>query len=256
MGNVVAFCKQRRLWKGEKEHMDRIAQGCGGGVSRCLGQTERELVAYEFIVGQDLFDTLRFSSRLANARRIARRMCEALACLHSMGYVHRDIKPENVMVSAASGLPVIIDWDECVHLPSRASLLPDRFGARTGTLAYLSPEASCPRVDQNEEVTVRVGMGGETVTCSPFNAPSLDVWGLACSVFLMELRAFPFPTDPVAHAACMHEAVLAGEVMITDPAFRSAPEELRSFLSSAFTVSPERRPSAAELLTHPYLANA
>ena len=94
---------------------------------------------------------------IADALRYSRELAQALAYLHSRGFVHRDVKPENVIVE--SGHAVLTDFGLAVSIttlshpvtsdPSaRRAEVTDggnprftRAGHVVGTLAYMSPEA-------------------------------------------------------------------------------------------------------------------
>lgn len=90
---------------------------------------------------------------LADAVRLAREIAEALAFLHTNGWVHRDVKPENVLVE--SGHAVLTDFGVATPLhaigahstPAQVARLWDRADvhltvtdAAVGTLSYMSPE--------------------------------------------------------------------------------------------------------------------
>lgn len=67
----------------------------------------------------------------ADAIRYALDLLDALAYLHSQGYVHRDIKPSNVVVSASGAC--LIDFNIAVHTAAGSS-------ERAGTPRYAPPD--------------------------------------------------------------------------------------------------------------------
>ncbi|HWS99068.1 MAG TPA: serine/threonine-protein kinase [Pyrinomonadaceae bacterium] len=77
-----------------------------------------------------------------DARRFLASLLAVLKYLHSQGIIHRDIKPENVMVRAADGVPVLIDFGavkEVVTMVSAEGTMNDR-SIVIGSPGYMPPE--------------------------------------------------------------------------------------------------------------------
>lgn len=89
----------------------------------------------------------------ARARRVVRRMLEALAALHRCGYAHTDVKPGNILYDARTGEARLADL----------GLADDtlRQGSRPGTRDYLAPE---------------ILLGAPLST-------AVDLWSLGCTTF-------------------------------------------------------------------------
>lgn len=93
-------------------------------------------IVMEYIDGETLEALLKNSGQtaLAERRRMAHELCEALAYVHSLGIVHRDLKPENIMVTHNGHRIKLIDFgmadtDQHAVLKQPA-----------GTLQYMAPE--------------------------------------------------------------------------------------------------------------------
>ncbi len=92
-------------------------------------------VLEEYIQGDSLAYLLEgalFSS--AEARKIARQLCNALWVLHQLGAVHRDIKPENVMIRGSEA--ILIDFDASRIFKSDTN----QDTQILGTTGYAAPE--------------------------------------------------------------------------------------------------------------------
>lgn len=110
---------------------ERVAQAIGYEEVEGLGPC----IVEEWIDGKTLLELMRDGKiTKKERRRLLREIVDAVAYMHSCGVVHRDLKPSNIMVRAAGGSPVIIDFgladcDNYVELKQAA-----------GTQGYISPE--------------------------------------------------------------------------------------------------------------------
>uniref|UniRef100_A0A061QNE9 E3 ubiquitin-protein ligase KEG n=1 Tax=Tetraselmis sp. GSL018 TaxID=582737 RepID=A0A061QNE9_9CHLO len=146
---------------------------------------------------------------------------ESLAALHDMGIIMLDFKPANVLLDAA-GRAVVCDFDMAADVRHRDGLASVRVS--TGTPAYQAPESWEPD-----------DFGGVSVKA--------DVWSFAC--FMVELADGEAPwrgmTLPAIHRAIMRNC----ETPAIPPAY---PEHVRRALARCFTIAPESRPHASEVL--------
>ncbi len=97
---------------------------------------KKSCIYEEYIEGKSVADYL--ASGLyteKGVRAVAKDICCALDCLHSMNIIHRDIKPENIMVSQDSCIKVI-DFDAARivkgYKPQDTSVI--------GTVGFAAPE--------------------------------------------------------------------------------------------------------------------
>ncbi len=69
-------------------------------------------IVMEYVEGESLQQILRVRDRLTPDawRRLLDPLIDGLAHVHGHGYLHRDIKPANIMIRAADGAPVLIDF--------------------------------------------------------------------------------------------------------------------------------------------------
>jgi eukaryotic-like serine/threonine-protein kinase len=154
----------------------------------------------------------------AEVQRLAQSLLGALAAAHAAGVVHRDLKPGNVLYDS-QGEPLLADfglafsWDQTAGLTAA--------GMVVGTPGFIAPEQA----------------RGEALT------PASDVFSLGATLRFAATGAGPFGTgDPTLLM------VRAADAKIEKLPHR-LPAPLRHLLSLMLEPRPERRPTAAELLT-------
>ncbi|KAJ4901639.1 Protein kinase superfamily protein [Raphanus sativus] len=150
-------------------------------------------------------------------RRAALMILQGLHALHTRGYVHCDLKPANVLLfpSKIVGEP----WD----------LKLADFG--------LSKEPSCtnprPLTGGTKEYMPPESLG---LNRAKMVGPAVDIWALGCVVLQM------FGGCPVKMGECYRWSVP-----------RIASPLANHFLKRCMELQPSRRPTAADLLKHPFL---
>ncbi|KAG1681592.1 hypothetical protein FOA52_014100 [Chlamydomonas sp. UWO 241] len=150
------------------------------------------------------------------------KMLRGLAHLHDvMHTVHRDIKPENVLLTA-EGSPKITDFGISTFIASMLT----KCNTFLGTVPYMSPE----RLEN-----------------APYSYPA-DVWSLGIVVVEAATGRFPYS----AHDGGAFE--LSCQVLQQPPpSVPGGSPELNNFVLRALCKDPSERPSAAQLLAHPFV---
>jgi tetratricopeptide (TPR) repeat protein/tRNA A-37 threonylcarbamoyl transferase component Bud32 len=109
-------------------------------------------ITMSYVDGQDLLAMLKHAGGrlpIAQVLAIAREVVEGLRAAHDAGVVHRDLKPANIMVEAATGKALIMDFGIAL---SPADGRPRSEGI-VGTLAYMSPQQATGKpVDQRTDL--------------------------------------------------------------------------------------------------------
>lgn len=170
-------------------------------------------------------DTLTFPE----LRRFGIQLCGALYYLHSKCIVHRDLKLQNILLDgqmniklADFGLVGILKGDDDKDVIKRLTLC--------GTPNYMAPE-----------MWARQG-----------HDQRLDIWALGAVLFYLAVGWAPFsrPGDrniqAIKERASKNEVQWPGETALCSP--------LRDLLEMMMHPEEERRPSATEVVAHPFFA--
>lgn len=155
----------------------------------------------------------------------------AHSCLNGLNHIHvnmrklhRDIKASNVLISK-SGEVKISDFGLAKDLDCTADLA----STFVGTLLYMSPER---------------------IAGKPYSYAS-DIWSLGLTLFACAAGQLPLP---VAEG---YWGVVHAVQTLPPPSLASYGEfspELRDFVAQMLRKDPAQRPSALEMLKHPFLA--
>lgn len=123
----------------------------------------------DLVEGETLAQRLqRGNLRSPEALPIARQLLRGLGAIHAAGVLHLDIKASNIMLRAASGAPVIVDFG----LARLAHGSPGRGRPLTGSVPYMPPEQ------------IRGAPPG----------PGNDVFAFGVVLFQMLTGTLPFPS--------------------------------------------------------------
>ena len=157
-------------------------------------------------------------------RYLIRRSLMAIQFLHSRNIIHRDIKSDNLLVNMRGDVK-LADFGYACQLTAENAAR----ASKVGTVCWMAPELIRGERKYSEKI---------------------DVWSLG--IFAMEMAEGdpPYIKEP-------QQKVIFKIVKKNPPPINSRwSEEFRDFVKLCLTKDPNKRPSAEQLLKHPFVAQA
>ncbi|XP_065850378.1 mitogen-activated protein kinase kinase 9-like [Euphorbia lathyris] len=161
---------------------------------------------------------------------VAYQVLNGLNYLHSRKIIHRDIKPSNLLVK--NGMEVKIADFGVSKIMMRTL---DACNSYVGTCAYMSPERFDPDT-----------YGGS------YDGYAADIWSLGLTLMELYLGHFPLLTP----GQRPDWATLMCAICFGDPPSlpENSSEEFRSFVGCCLQKESDKRWTAAQLLSHPFVS--
>ncbi|EFJ46110.1 hypothetical protein VOLCADRAFT_93525 [Volvox carteri f. nagariensis] len=246
----------RHMLKREIEiHLHLVYKHVARLYAAFLDKSDRVVLVQEYAAQGDLYEILQqIGGRMPHeqvADGVMRPFLEALSYLHSRGVCHRDIKPENILLSQNWRL-LLADFGVSIDLNQ------ERAVTRAGTEGYMAPEVErCPLKHAPHENKDDPRYAYST---------AVDIW--AGGVLAYELMVgFPpvvksSPSTAAASSADKRSVPDGDSVsgfvrsQMTPASLHfpaSVPPAARDFVIAALAPDPLERPTAAQLLRHPWL---
>ncbi|CAI8597458.1 unnamed protein product [Vicia faba] len=162
----------------------------------------------------------RYTLRDSQVSAYTRQILHGLKYLHNQNVVHRDIKCANILVHA-SGSVKLADFGL-----AKATKLNDVKSCK-GTAFWMAPEV----------------VKGKN---KGYGLPA-DVWSLGCTVLEMLTGQIPY-----SNLECMQAIFRIGKGVLP-PIPDTLSRDAKDFIMQCLQVNPDDRPTAAQLLNHPFL---
>lgn len=182
-------------------------------------------VALEYMDAGSLADLCQKQGRVDQnvLAKITESVLQGLSYLHSNHTVHRDIKPANILLST-QGHAKVSDFGISAFVDNTLA----QCHTFLGTVTYMSPE----RIDGQ-----------------PYSFPA-DIWALGLT--LLECCTGTYPYDASKGTMQLMIQLIEDECPLPDVGSNVSPE-LRDFIHRCMHKNPLKRPTAVELLRHPFV---
>ncbi|SCV04888.1 LANO_0G13630g1_1 [Lachancea nothofagi CBS 11611] len=189
-------------------------------------------IVTQLATGGELFDRILKQGKFTegDAANIIHQILNAVEYLHSRNIVHRDLKPENLLyLTTDADSPLVLgDFGIAKELNSDDELI----HKAAGSMGYVAPEV---------------------VTTDGHGKPC-DIWSLGVVTYTLLCGYSPFVAESVEGFL---DECTAGRYPVTfhKPYWSSISDEAKDFILNALTVDPHHRPTASELLRHPWIVS-
>ncbi|VDD82125.1 unnamed protein product, partial [Mesocestoides corti] len=193
--------------------------------------TLREVSLY-YLEGGELFDKITrqkcFSEKEASS--VLEVLARTIDTLHKQLVVHRDLKPSNILYADSTGSPesiCICDFGFAKQLRAENGLLM----TPCYTAQFAAPEV--------------LKMQGYHMAC--------DIWSLGILLYAMLAGRVPFATGPSDAPEVILRRIELEPPKLTEASWNSVSDEAKDLVLSMLNVDPKKRPTASEILQHPWI---
>ncbi|XP_055612335.1 ribosomal protein S6 kinase 2 beta isoform X3 [Uranotaenia lowii] len=189
----------------------------------------------ELLKGGELLDrilSIQYMSEV-EASAVLKTVVSAVAYLHEHGVVHRDLKPSNLLYASANHTPESL---KLCDLGFAKQLRADNGLLMTPcyTANFVAPEV--------------LKKQGYDLAC--------DIWSLGVLLYIMLDGKTPFASTPNDSPDMILARIGSGKVDLETGKWPNISEEVKELLRQMLHIVPQRRPTAAQILRHPWLSRS
>lgn len=186
----------------------------------------------ELLKGGELLDRILAIRRMceSEASAVLRTVVSAVAYLHEHGVVHRDLKPSNLLYASVHQTPESL---KLCDLGFAKQLRADNGLLMTPcyTANFVAPEV--------------LKRQGYDLAC--------DIWSLGVLLYIMLDGKTPFASTPNDSPEMILARIGSGHVDIETGVWENISVEVKDLLRQMLHIVPQKRPTAAQILRHPWL---
>ncbi|XP_035900416.1 ribosomal protein S6 kinase 2 beta-like isoform X2 [Anopheles stephensi] len=167
------------------------------------------------------------------ASAVLRTVVSAVAYLHEHGVVHRDLKPSNLLYAS------------CNHTPESLKLCDLGFAKQ---LRADNGLLMTPCYTANFVAPEVLKKQGYDLAC--------DIWSLGVLLYIMLDGKTPFASTPNDSPDMILARIGSGKVDLETGKWPTIAHEVKDLLRQMLHIVPSRRPTAAQILRHPWLSRS
>lgn len=199
----------------------------------CFVNKYQLLIIMEILQGGSCLDLL-ISIKYFKEHQIAiicREILKALSYLHSNNKIHRDIKAANILIDDHNGDVKVVDFGVATQLSNNLS----KRNTFVGTPFWMSPEV---------------------ILQHDYNCKT-DIWSLGITALELALGKPPYSNlHPLKVLFLIPKNPSPGLPSISPFSKKSYSREFQSFIKLCLQKNPNLRPTAKQLLSHPFISHA
>ncbi|KAG6853399.1 hypothetical protein C0991_004732 [Blastosporella zonata] len=189
-------------------------------------------LCFDLCTGGELFDRICAKGNYyeADAADLVRTIFRAVKYIHDSGIVHRDLKPENLLFRSVEEEADIMIADFGLSRVMEEEKL-NMLTEICGTPGYMAPE-----------IFKKTGHG-----------KPVDIWAMGVVTYFLLAGYTPFDRDSQQQEM---EAIIAGDYKFEPTEYwANVSETAKDFVRSCLTLDAAKRPTAADVLNHKWLAD-